>query len=120
MAWVKAPEVHYDLEHSHYPLAKLAWARHGVDLDASVKHAMLDTQSDYRSLAVEAISPGVGKNRWQALMCVVDSFKETGDARAHWSEQPLVQDVIRTCINERLNPDKGSELLIDNGHALFV
>ena len=120
LAWIKAPEVHYDLEHSHYPLAKLAWARYGIDLDASVKKAMLDTQCDYRSLAVEAISPGMGKNRWQALMCVVDAFKETGDARAHWSDQSLVQDAIRVCIGERLNPNRGPDLFIDNGPTLFT
>lgn len=120
MAWIKSPETNYDLRNRDYPLAKLAWAHKGIDLEASLTSAMLDTQSDYRSLAVEAVSPGQGKNRWQALMCVIDVFKETGDTRAHWSDQPLVQEALRISIQERLNPGTDRALVIENGEALFA
>lgn len=121
--WIKAPEMNYDFQHAAYPLAKLAWVRRGVDLEASLTEAMQDMQSDYRSVAMEAISPGKGKHRWQALMCVIDVFKEKDQDNTktptHWTDQPLVQDVIRTCIAERLDPTRTVDMHIDNAPALF-
>lgn len=117
--WVKAPEMNYDMRHAGYPMAQLAWKRHDVDLEASLVEAMKDKESDYRSLALEAISPGKGKHRWQALMCIIDAFKDNADPRAHWTDQPLVQDVIRTCIQERLDPALAPDLHIDNAPSLF-
>lgn len=117
-AWIESPDVNYDLRHEGYLLAQLAWARQGVDLDTSLTGAMLDTHCDYRALALEAISPGMGKNRWHALVGIVDIFKESKDSV--WIEHPLVQDVIRTCMAERLNPSATPELRIDNGHSLFA
>lgn len=120
LAWIKAPELRYDIKHAHYPLAKLAWSRHGVDLDTSVQKAMTDKECEYRSLAMEAILPGMGKSRWQALMCIGDVFNEKDDPKKHWSEQPLFQDTVRSCIEERLRPSKHSEILIDSGNDLFA
>lgn len=119
--WIKAPEMNYDFQHAAYPLVKLAWARRGVDLEASLTEAMKDMQSDYRSVAMEAISPGKGKHRWQALMCVIDVFKEKDKDKTltHWTDQPLVQEVIRTCIAERLDPTSTVDMHIDNAPALF-
>ena len=120
MAWIKAPELNYDLQHAAYPLAKLAWARRGVDLDASLQEAVLDTQCEYRALAFEAISPGMGKNRWLALTGIVDVYKESKEGDHEWSQHPLVQDVLNTCIEERLNPSKTPDLRIDNAPSLFA
>ena len=117
--WIKAPEMAYDPRHEGYTLARLAWERQGVDLESSLQDAMLDKECDYRSLALEAIAPGEGKNRWSALMGILDSFQESTDGSSHWSAQPLVQEVVRTCIAKRLHPEAAQEYRIDNAAGLF-
>lgn len=118
--WIKAPEMAYDPRHEGYTLARLAWERRGVDLESSLQEAMLDKECDYRSLALEAIAPGEGKNRWRALMGILDSFQEPTEGSSHWSAQPLVQEVIRACIAKRLNPEAAQEYRIDNATGLFA
>lgn len=118
--WIKAPEMAYDPRHEGYTLARLAWERRGVDLESSLQQAMLDNECDYRSLALEAIAPGEGKNRWRALMGILDSFQEPTEGSVHWSAQPLVQDVLRTCIAKRLHPEAAQDLRIEDTAGLFV
>ena len=118
--WVKAPEMAYDARHEGYTLARLAWERRGVDLESSLQEAMLDKECDYRSLAMEAIAPSEGKNRWRALMGILDSFQEPNASASHWSEQTLVQEVLRTCIAKRLHPEATQEYPLGDVSVLFA
>lgn len=115
MAWLGAPEVYFDIRHPKYPLAKLAWAREGVDLEARLGEAMQDSNACYPALILEALSPGKGKNRWHALSCLVDDL---GERKENWVQHSLVQEVVLSCIRDAREPST-NELIIENVGMLF-
>lgn len=112
--WLSAYELNFDIRHAAYPLAKMAWARQGVDLESSLCEALQDTSACYPALALEAISPGQGKNRWAALRCLVDDLEHSEG----WCNNALAAEAIRACVEERLNPQSNA-LVIDNASSLF-